>query len=89
MIRAAIEDQWRNGINAIWNNKAFFSDGSRLCEIKLACDFVDSGAHQTVNVHAGTGNTNMQNWYLDNPSGWPNQCTTRLRRINGAACRTV
>jgi Ca2+-binding RTX toxin-like protein len=62
---------WRDGVNTIWNNKAFFSDGNRLYEIKLDFQFVDSGAHQTVNVHAGTGHTNMTNWYLSNPGGWP------------------
>jgi Ca2+-binding RTX toxin-like protein len=63
---------WQNGVNDIWNNKAFFSDGSRLYEVKMDFSFVDSGAHHTVNVHAGTGGTNMTNWYLDSPSGWPN-----------------
>ena len=63
---------WRNGVNAIWNDKVFFSDGNRLYEIKVNFQFVDSGAHHTVNVHAGTGATNMTNWYLTNPSGWPN-----------------
>lgn len=63
--------QWKDGINDIWNNKVFFSDGSRLYEVKLNCDFVDGGAHHTVNVHAGTGSSDMNNWYLSNPSGWP------------------
>ena len=67
----ATDDIWRAGANAIWNNKAFFSDGTRLYEIKFNLQFVDSGAHHTVNVHAGTGGTNMANWYLTNPSGWP------------------
>ena len=64
--------QWQNGVNAIWNNKAFFSDGNRLHEVKVRFDFVDNGAHHTVNVHAGTGPSDMSNWYLSNPSGWPN-----------------
>ena len=68
----ATADVWKNGVNSIWNNKAFFSDGNRLYEIKLAFQFVDSGAHHTVNVHSGTGGTNMTNWYLTNPGGWPN-----------------
>jgi Ca2+-binding RTX toxin-like protein len=68
----ATADVWRTGANAIWNNKAFFSDGTRLYEVKFNLQFVDSGAHHTVNVHAGTGGTNMTNWYLTNPSGWPN-----------------
>jgi Ca2+-binding RTX toxin-like protein len=67
----ATADVWRDGANAIWNNKAFFSDGTRLYEIKFDLQFVDSGAHHTVNVRAGTGGTNMNNWYLTNPSGWP------------------
>lgn len=68
----ATADVWRNGVNDIWNNKAFFSDGTRLYEIKLNFQFVNSNAHHTVNVHSGTGGTNMTNWYLNNPSGWPN-----------------
>lgn len=68
----ATATQWRNGINDIWSNKAFFSDGVRLYEIKMKFDFVDSGAHHTVTVHEGTGRTDMLNWYLSNPGGWPN-----------------
>ena len=63
---------WLNGVNEIWNNKTFFSDGTRLYEVKLRFEFVDTGAHHTVAVHSGTGATNMTNWYLTNPSGWPN-----------------
>jgi len=68
----ATQTQWLNGVNTIWNNKAFFSDGVRLYEIKLKFSFVDSNEHHTVDVHAGTGNADMSNWYLTNPSGWPN-----------------
>lgn len=67
-----IATQWKDGINSVWNDKAFFSDGDRLYEIKLRCDLVDGGAHQAINVHAGSGPFNMTNWYLDNPGGWPN-----------------
>jgi Ca2+-binding RTX toxin-like protein len=67
----AIAAQWKAGINDIWNNKVCFSDGSRLYEVKLKCVFVDTGAHHTVNVHAGTGITDLKNWYLSTPGGWP------------------
>lgn len=68
----AIATQWANGVNDIWNNKVFFNDGVRLYEVKMNFQFVTSGEHQTVNVHAGTGHTNMTNWYLSNPGGWSN-----------------
>ncbi|MEZ5776226.1 MAG: M10 family metallopeptidase C-terminal domain-containing protein [Hyphomicrobiaceae bacterium] len=68
----ATATQWENGVNTIWNNKVFFNDGARLYEVKMDFDFVTSGQHHTVNVHAGTGGTNMTNWYLTNPSGWSN-----------------
>jgi hypothetical protein len=57
--------EWEASINRTWNNKVCFSDGSRLYEVKVNCDFVDSGAHQTVEVHAGYDDMNMTNWYLD------------------------
>lgn len=70
----ALAAQWKAGINDIWNDKAFFSDGGRLYEVKLKADFVDAGAHHTVTVHPGSGAkaTNMTNWYLSDPGGWPN-----------------
>jgi serralysin len=58
----SMETVWRKGVNSIWNNKAFLSDGSRLYEVKTAFSFVDSGAHHTMNVHAGMGDTDMSNW---------------------------
>lgn len=67
----SVATQWKSGINDIRNNKACFSDGSRLYEVKLQADFVDGGAHQTVTVMAGTGPTNMTTWFLEDPNGWP------------------
>jgi Ca2+-binding RTX toxin-like protein len=67
----ATRTQWENGVNTHWNNKVFFSDGNRLYEVKVNFSFVESGQHHTVTVHAGSGGTNMTNWYLTDSSGWP------------------
>ncbi len=65
----AVADIWLNGINGIWNQKAFFSDGNRLYEVKLAASFVDANAHQTVTVFDSAGRDDMSNWYLQQ-SDW-------------------
>lgn len=58
---------WLDGINSIWNHKAFFSDGRRLYEVKVNASFVDKGAHQVVTVHDGAGRDDISNWYLQQP----------------------
>jgi len=60
---------WENGAEAIWNQKIFFSDGTRLYELAFDLDFTDTGAHQVVTVYNGAGRDNMTNWYLEQP-GW-------------------
>lgn len=65
----ATKDVWEKGTEAIWNNRAFFSDGTRLYEVKLDLRFVTSGEDQVVNVVAGSGRTNMSTWYLNDPWG--------------------
>jgi len=65
----ATRNIWENGVETIWNNKVFFADASRLYEVKVNLDFVQSGQHHTVTVHAGSGRYNMTNWYAE-PEGW-------------------
>lgn len=66
----SLEAVWLNGVNNIWNNKAFLQDSSRLYEVKTSFSFVNSGAHQTVTVEDGTGRSSMLKWYTDE-AGWP------------------
>jgi serralysin len=61
---AAIESAWRRGVDEAWNCRVFFDDGAQLLPVDLKFDFVDTGAHQTVNVLAGTGRGDMTTWYL-------------------------
>jgi serralysin len=65
----SLASAWLNGIRTIWNNRAFFSDGQRLYEVKLNVAFVDSGAHQTVEVRDEPGRDDMSTWYLQQ-SDW-------------------
>lgn len=67
----ATEAIWLKGINTIWNNKAFFSDGKRLYEVRLDASFVDGKADQTVTVHDSAGRDNMSDWYLRQPDWGP------------------
>jgi serralysin len=62
---------WEKGAEAIWNEKVFFSDGQRLYAFQFDVDFVNSNAHHTVTVHAGSGRANMTNWYTI-AEGWGN-----------------
>ena len=57
--------EWEKGINGIWNDKVFFSDGSKLIPVELDFDFVSSGQNQTVKVHSGSGRADMLNWYVN------------------------
>ena len=64
-----VKAAWRAGVDDAWNSRAFFDDGTRLIPVELTFDFVDFGAHQTVNVFAGAGRFDMTNWY-QTPLGW-------------------
>jgi hypothetical protein len=62
-----MKEVWETGIEKIWNKKVFFDDGGKLIPIALDFDFVSSGQHHTVKVHAGTGRAHMLDWYKSNP----------------------
>lgn len=63
---------WEQGIENIFSNRFSIIDGIYNYPIVFDVDFVDANADHTVNVIAGTGRTNMLNWYLDRPGGWDN-----------------
>lgn len=67
----SMKQLWEKGVEKIWNQKVFFSDGSKLIPVALDLDFVSSGQHHTVKVHAGTGRAHMLEWYKKNP--WAKQ----------------
>lgn len=66
---------WLAGTREIWNNKVLFDDGVRLYESKLNFNFVSSGEHRSVRVHAGTGHFDLDNWYVDSdfPPGFDDE----------------
>lgn len=66
---ASLRSIWENGVENIWNQQVFFSDGSRLYEVKLDFSFVTTGEHQVVTVHNTVGRPSMSNWYTT-PEGW-------------------
>jgi len=68
----ALRDQWEQGIEGIWSNHYEIVDGTLTYPIVFDAEWVNSDADHVVTVHAGTGPTNMLNWYTDHPSGWEN-----------------
>ena len=55
---------WENGVNEIWNHRAFLATATKLYEVRLDFDFVSANQHQTVEVHSEYGRWNMTNFYL-------------------------
>ena len=66
---AAFAKSWENGVNAHWNDKGYFSDGTTLYKVKFDFNFVTSGEHQVVTVHDEEGRIDMTNWYTVS-EGW-------------------
>jgi hypothetical protein len=66
---ASVRTTWETGIETIWDNKVFFSDGAQLYAVQINADFVSSGQNQTVTVHDSSGRYNLTNWYTT-PEGW-------------------
>lgn len=65
---------WEQGIESIWGNAFDIFDGTYLYDTVFNVDWgsVGTTADHRVNVHSGTGRTNMLNWYTDRPGGWSN-----------------
>ncbi len=68
----SLEGIWEQGVEEHWNNKGYFSDGTTLYKVSFSFNYVSSGEHQVVTVHAGEGNFDMNNWYLVS-EGWPHE----------------
>lgn len=64
-----LKNTWDSGVSAVWNNRGFFTDGTWTYGNKFDVQFVNSGAHQTVTVIAGTGRSDMTHWYTT-MQGW-------------------
>ncbi len=62
-------DQWTDGIKQIWSNAFDIFDGTYRYDTVFKVDWVTTGQDYTVNVHAGTGRSNMTHWYTDKPAG--------------------
>ena len=60
---ASVRTTWETGIETIWNNKVFFSDGTQLYTVQINADFVSSGQNQTVTVHDASGRDTMTHWH--------------------------
>ncbi len=71
-----IKNTWETGIEGTWNNKYQIQYGSEKYSIEFNVDWVTASADQIVTVHNATDTspyqTNMTNWYTDQPGGWPN-----------------
>jgi hypothetical protein len=82
---ASVRTTWETGIETIWDNKVFFSDGAQLYAVQINADFVSSGQNQTVTVHDSSGRYNMTNWYTT-PEGGASPISTRLPHTNSGTC---
>ncbi len=60
---AALVNTWDRGVSNIWNDQGFFTDGTWTYATRFDIQFVNAGAHQTVNVIAGNGRGSMNEWY--------------------------
>ena len=67
-----LRTQWENGIETIWSHKYDIVDGDTRLPIVVDCRFVSTDGDYVVDVHNGTGRTNILNWYTDHPAGWEN-----------------
>lgn len=71
---ATVRARWEPAIEGAWSG-AFplvRTDGSCSCEqVRVVVDvqWVDSGEHHTVAVHAGSGRADMTNWYVNSTGG--------------------
>lgn len=60
---------WDKGINTLWNDRGFFSDGTWLYASRYDAKFVASRQDQTVRVIDAKGRTDMLNWYTSSDWG--------------------
>ena len=71
---AAVQARWEPAIEAAWTNQfpLVRTDGSCSCEryrMSVDVQFVTSGEHHVVTVHAGSGRADMSNWYVNSTGG--------------------
>ena len=62
----------RSRFNLLWDSKFILHEHRSILSdrdwlLRPEVKFVDSGQHLTVNLHAGRGNDNRQNWYMGSP----------------------
>ena len=62
----------RSRFSLMWDSKFIFHEhrtflSDRDWLVRPEVKFVDSGQHLTVNLHAGRGNDDRQNWYMGSP----------------------
>jgi hypothetical protein len=58
--------------NLLWDSKFILHEHRTILAdrdwlLRPGIEFVDSGQHLTVNLHAGRGNDDRQNWYMGSP----------------------
>jgi hypothetical protein len=62
----------RSRFNLLWDSKFILHEHRSILSdrdwlLRPEVKFVDSGQHLTVNLHAGRGNDDRQNWYMGSP----------------------
>jgi hypothetical protein len=62
----------RSRFSLLWGSKFILHEhrtvwSDRDWLLRPSVEFVDSGQHLTVNLHAGRGNDDRQNWYMGSP----------------------
>jgi hypothetical protein len=71
---ATVRARWEPAIESAWSNRfsLVLRDGTCRCKrytVAVDVQFVTSGEHHTVTVHAGSGRADMGNWYVNSNGG--------------------
>jgi hypothetical protein len=71
--RAAKSVDWRNWIEAAWDNKFSLQNANHTLRIRVSCEFTNSNPHHTVHIYStmstGWPAYNMDHWYYNQIAG--------------------
>ncbi|GAB4529305.1 MAG: hypothetical protein Tsb0020_46200 [Haliangiales bacterium] len=65
---ADVQTRARTAFRAKFDNQFVFTDGETDFALRTDVEFVDSGEHAVVRLHAGNGRSNLSNWSVERPA---------------------
>ena len=65
---ADVQERARASFREKFDNQFVFTDGETEFAVRTDVQFVESGEHAVVNLHAGNGRSNLSNWSVERPS---------------------